>query len=228
VALTDRTALSRLPERGSHERELVNAILDEGIIAQVGITTERGPLVLPMVYGRLGDALYLHGAPASRFVRRAKQGVPVCVTVTLVDALVLARSTFHHSINYRSVVVFAEAEEVAELDERAAALEAIVEHLVPGRTSEARAANEKEVRGTVVLRVPIDEASAKVRTGPPSDDHEDLELDVWAGLVPVTTTFGTPVGDGAGRDVAMAGSAASYRRPSGGVRAGREVGHAPR
>ena len=212
VAVTERTALGRMPERGTHDRSEVDAILDEGFVAHVGLATERGPVVLPMVYGRVGDGLYLHGAPASKFVRRAKHGVPVCVTVTLVDGLVLARSTFHHSINYRSVVVFGEAVEVKDLDERAAALAAIVDHVVPGRSAEARAANETEVRGTTVLRLAIDEASAKVRTGPPKDDDEDLELPIWAGVVPVATVFGEPLGDGVGRSVPVAASAASYGR----------------
>ena len=137
----------------------------------------------------------------------------MCVTVTLVDGLVLARSTFHHSVNYRSVVVFGEAVEVEDLDERAIALAAVVEHIVPGRTGEARSATEKEVRGTVVLRLPIDEASAKVRTGAPNDDDADLALAVWAGVVPVATTFGAPVGDGIGQDMPVSPSAAGYRRP---------------
>ena len=213
VAVTDRTMLGRLPERGSHERGLVDEILDEGLVAHVGLATERGPIVLPMVYGRRDRDLFLHGAPASKFVRRAKHGVPVCITVTLVDGLVLARSTFHHSINYRSVVVLGEAVEVRDLDERAAALEAIVDHVAPGRSGEARPANEQEVRGTTVLRLPIDEASAKVRTGPPKDDDEDLELPIWAGVVPVSTVFGEPVGDGIGLPVPVAPSAASYARP---------------
>ena len=193
--MTDRTTLKRLPDRGSHEAETVRSILDEGIVCHVGFSTERGPVVIPTTYGRVGDDLYLHGSPASRMLRSLKDGIPVCVTVTLVDALVLARSTFHHSINYRSVVVFGTATEVTDADEKAAALAAFVEHIVPGRTAEARPATAKEVKGTLVLRLPIAEASAKIRVGPPIDDDEDLDLPVWAGVLPFAPVASSPVAD---------------------------------
>ncbi len=192
---TERTTLKRLPERGSHETEVIRAILDEGIVCHVGFATDRGPVVIPTTYGRIGDDLYLHGSPASRMLRSLKDGVPLCVTVTLVDGLVLARSTFHHSINYRSVVVFGTGVEVTDPVEKAEALAAFVEHIVPGRTAEARPATAKEVKGTLVLRVPLAEASAKVRVGPPVDDEEDLELRVWAGVLPFAPTAGAPIAD---------------------------------
>ena len=192
---TARTTFKRLPERGTHDLAAVHAVLDAAFVAHVGIQTDHGPVVIPTAYGRVGDQLYLHGSPASRLVRSLKQGVPVCVTVTLVDGLVLARSTFHHSINYRSVVVFGVATEVVDLDEKAVALAAFVEHVVPGRTAEVRAATEQELRGTTVLALPVVEASAKVRTGPPVDDVEDLSLPVWAGVVPLATSAGAPLAD---------------------------------
>jgi nitroimidazol reductase NimA-like FMN-containing flavoprotein (pyridoxamine 5'-phosphate oxidase superfamily) len=192
---TERTTLKRLPERGSHELDTICAILDEGIVCHVGFATERGPVVIPTTYGRVGGDLYLHGSPASRMLRSLKDGVPLCVTVTLVDALVLARSTFHHSINYRSVVVFGTGTEVTDPDEKAEALAAFVEHIVPGRTAEARVATPKEVKGTLVLRLPLTEASAKVRVGPPVDDEEDLSLPVWAGVLPFAATPGVPIAD---------------------------------
>lgn len=192
---TERTTLKRLPDRGSHDLATVRSILDEGIVCHVGFTTERGPVVIPTTYGRVADDLYLHGSPASRMLRSLKGGVPMCVTVTLIDALVLARSTFHHSINYRSVVVFGTAVEVTGHDEKADALAAFVEHIVPGRTAEARAASDKELKGTLVLRLPIIEASAKVRVGPPHDDEADLQLPVWAGVLPFAPTTGAPIPD---------------------------------
>lgn len=189
---TERTTLKRHPERGSASLAEVRAILDEGFVCHVGLVGEHGPVVIPTSYGRVGDRLYLHGSPASRLFRGLKRGVPVCVTVTLVDALVLARSTYHHSMNYRSVVVFGEAVEVTDPSEKADALAAIVEHIVPGRTADARPATELEVKGTIVLALPIVEASAKVRTGPPLDEANDLELPVWAGVLPLTTVVGAP------------------------------------
>jgi nitroimidazol reductase NimA-like FMN-containing flavoprotein (pyridoxamine 5'-phosphate oxidase superfamily) len=200
LPVTDRTALKRLPDRGSHELALINEILDEGFVCHVGFTTDRGPVVIPTAYGRVGDTMYLHGSPASRMVRTLKGGLPVCVTVTLIDGLVLARSTFHHSLNYRSVVVFGTAIEVTDRDEKAAALSSFVEHIVAGRSADARAANEKELRGTTVLALPVTEASAKVRTGGPIDDAEDLELPVWAGVLPFAKGMGEPVPDPATPD----------------------------
>jgi len=195
LPVTDRTEVKRLPARGSYERAMINEILDEGFVCHVGFATDRGPVVIPTAYGRIDDTIYLHGSPASRMVRSLKGGLPVCVTVTLVDGLVLARSTFHHSLNYRSVVVFGTATEVTGLTEKAAALGSFVEHIVPGRSADARPANDKELRGTTVLALPVTEASAKVRTGGPIDDDEDLALAVWAGVVPFATRMGAPIAD---------------------------------
>lgn len=192
---TERTRVRRLPDRASYDVEVVHAILDAGFVAHVGIATEQGPVVIPTAYGRVADQLYLHGSPASRLVRSLARGVPVCVTVTCVDGLVLARSTFHHSINYRSVVVFGTATEVTDLDQKAEALAAFVEHVVPGRTASVREATEKELRGTAVLALPLAEASAKVRTGPPVDDEADLARPVWAGVVPLAPVAGPPQPD---------------------------------
>lgn len=186
--------MRRRPDRGSYERDLAYAILDEGLVCHVGIATDDGPVVIPTLYARDGDRLLLHGSPASRLLRSARTA-EICVTVTLLDGLVLARSTFHHSANYRSVVVFGRPEVVDDLAERRAALDHLVERLVPGRTADARPPNDKELRGTVVLALPLDELSAKVRTGAPSDEDDDYALDVWAGVVPLTLTPGTPLPD---------------------------------
>ena len=213
---TARTTIGRLPERAHHERATMNAILDEGIICHVGLTTEHGPVVIPTSYARRDDELLIHGSPAATWLRDASKGTPLCVTVTLVDALVLARSAFHHSINYRSVVVFGDATPIVDLGERAAALTAIVEHLVPGRTAEVRPMHEQEIAKTLVLRIPLDEASVKIRGHGPVDDDEDYELPaVWAGLVPVTTEFGSPVHDERlAPGIPAAASATGYARPS--------------
>lgn len=210
---TPRTTLRRLPDRGSHERQLVIDILDAGFVCHVGIATDRGPVVIPTTYGRVDDSLYLHGSPASRLLRAMGGGVDVCVTVTLVDGLVLARSTFHHSINYRSVVLFGTATKVTDPEAKRAALAAFVDHVVPGRTGEARPATDAEIRGTLVLALPIAEASAKVRTGPPVDEPDDHALDVWAGVLPLRVTAGDPVTD-AGCAVPLSPSVAAWsRRP---------------
>lgn len=192
---TDRTTLKRLPERGSHERTTVEAILDEALICHLGLVDPEGrPFVIPTIHARVGDAVYLHGSPASRALRTgANQPTDVCVTATIVDGLVLARSAFHHSMNYRSVVVYGAAVRVEDVQEKVAALEALVEHVVRGRGAGSRVPNEKEVKGTLVLRLPLDEASAKVRTGGPNDDAEDLDLPVWAGHVPLSVVAGDPV-----------------------------------
>ena len=189
-----RARVRRLAERGRYDRAEVEAILDEGFVCHVGWVGETGPVVIPTAYGRIGDHLYLHGAPANATLRHASPGVPVCVTVTLVDGLVLARSAFHHSINYRSVVIYGTGVEVTDDEEKRAALAAVVEHIVPGRGADARPPTTSELRATRVVRVPLHEASAKVRTGGPKDDPEDLDLPVWAGQVPLRT-----VRDPAGR-----------------------------
>src|SRR5688572_1865409 len=192
---TPRTTVRRLPARGSYDTAVLKAILDEALVCHVGFVAEGQPFVIPTSYGRVGDVLYLHGSPASRMLRALKDGVPVCVTVTLLDGLVLARSAFHHSMNYRSAVLLGTAVEVADPAERDLALKAIVDHIVPGRWDSIRWPNEKELRGTLVLRLPIDEASAKIRTGPPVDDEEDYALPVWAGVLPFRTVTGAAVAD---------------------------------
>jgi hypothetical protein len=187
-APTTRTAVRRKADRGRYERELVHAILDEALVCHVGFTTDDGPVVLPTMHARVDDTIYLHGAVGNAMLRAAADGVPVCVTVTLLDGLVLARSAFHHSMNYRSVVVFGTATPVTEPGAKLAALEALIERIHPGRWSEARQPTDAELRQTLVVAVPLDEASAKVRTGPPIDDAEDYALDVWAGEIPLVTT----------------------------------------
>ncbi len=217
LPVTERTTIGRLPERGTRDRETMNAILDEGLICHVGLSTQRGPVVIPTTYGRRDDELLIHGSPAATWLRTAGKGTPICVTVTLVDALVLARSAFHHSINYRSVVVFGVAEPITEPADKADALTAIVERLVPGRTAEVRPMRDEEVAKTLVLRIPLDEASVKIRAAGPSDDDEDYALpDVWAGLVPVTTAFGEPLDDDRlAPGIPAPRSATGYHRPTG-------------
>jgi hypothetical protein len=185
----------RYPGRGRYDRETVHTVLDAGLVAHVGFVVEGDPFVIPMVYARRDDELLLHGSPATRLFRTLRPAPRICATVTLVDGLVLGRSAFHHSANYRSAVVVGHPEDVEDLDERAAALEAITERLAPGRVEHLRPMSEKEVRGTRVVRLPITEASAKVRTGPPVDEEEDYELPIWAGVLPLTTGFGELVAD---------------------------------
>jgi nitroimidazol reductase NimA-like FMN-containing flavoprotein (pyridoxamine 5'-phosphate oxidase superfamily) len=192
---TARTTLRRLPKRGSFERETVNAILDEGFVCHVGFVIDGQPFVIPTAYGRKGDVLYIHGARASRMQKALAAGADVCVTVTLVDGLVLARSAFHHSINYRSVVVFGRARVVEDEGEKSAALEAFTEHIMPGRWADVRRPTRQELAATTVLAIRLSEASAKVRTGPPIDDEEDYELPVWAGVLPLEVSHGAPVAD---------------------------------
>ncbi len=192
-SLTERTRLRRLPERGRHDRATIDAILDAGFVCHVGFVAAGQPYVIPTGYARAGDRLYIHGSAASRMIRSLAGGVSVCVTVTLVDALVLARSAFHHSVNYRSVVILGRAHPVEDPVEKMEALRAFTNHLVAGRFEEARRPTDQELKGTSVLRLGLEEASAKVRTGPPNDDEEDLALDIWAGIVPLTTSPGTPV-----------------------------------
>jgi nitroimidazol reductase NimA-like FMN-containing flavoprotein (pyridoxamine 5'-phosphate oxidase superfamily) len=186
-----RTTVKRLPERGHYDRETIHAILDEGLVCHVGFAVEGKPVVIPTTYGRVGDELFIHGSPASRTLRGLKNGtIEACVTVTLLDGLVLAKSSFHHSMNYRSVVVFGTATEIRDRDERRAALDAIVDHILPGRSGEARAPSELELKGTTVLRLSLVEASAKVRTGGPKDDDDDHALPVWTGVLPLRLTAG--------------------------------------
>lgn len=194
-APTEKTILKRLPKRAEYDRAAVNEILDEGFVCHVGFVVEGQPFVIPTGYARTGDRLYIHGSQASRMLRALRGGVEVCVTVTLVDGLVLARSAFHHSMNYRSVVVFGRAQVVDEPAEKWEALRSLTEHIAPGRWEQSRQPNESEMKATMVLRLPLVEASAKVRTGPPLDDEEDYALPVWAGVVPLKLTAETPIND---------------------------------
>ena len=192
---TTRTTLKRLPERGKYDRDVVYKILDEGFVCHVGFVVDGHPFVIPTGYGRVGDTLYIHGSAASRMLRSLAGGIPVSVTVTLVDGLVLARSAFHHSINYRSVVIFGRAELVEDEKDKMAALAALTEHIVPGRWDEVREPNAQELKGTTVLALPIVEVSAKVRTGPPKDDEVDCAIPVWAGELPLQMVTLAPVAD---------------------------------
>lgn len=213
---TDRTTVGRLAERATRDRATAEAILDEGILCHLGLVTEHGPLVIPTSYARRDDELLVHGSPAATWLRATGKGTPVCVTVTHVDGLVLARSGFHHSMNYRSVVVFGTATAITDDAEKSTALDAIVEHLVPGRTAEIRPMHDQEIATTLVVRVPLTEASVKIRTGGPSDDEEDYALaDVWAGVIPARVTFGAPIPDARlAPDIGVAASAVGYERPT--------------
>lgn len=194
LAQTDRTSVRRLAERGTFDRALAHAIIDEAYIAHVGFVVDGAPKVLPMTYGRDGDVLYLHGAVGNAMLR-ASAGAEVCVTITLLDGLVMARSAFHHSMNYRSVVLLGRAEKVEGDDEKRRAFDVIVDHVLPGRSATARPANPSELRTTLVLKLAIDEGSAKVRTGGAVDDEEDHGLPVWAGVIPLTLAAGAPEQD---------------------------------
>ncbi len=195
IAATERTRVRRLANRASYDLETIHSILDEALICHVGFAVEDKPVVIPTIHWREGNQLYFHGSVASRMLRNLRDGVDACVTVTLLDGLVLARSAFHHSMNYRSVVVFGKAREVSDREEKLRALTALVEHVVPGRSPIVRAPNESELRQTLVLALPIEEASAKIRTGGPVDDEDDYALPVWAGVVPLTLVKGEPVED---------------------------------
>lgn len=193
LAITERTKLKRLPKRGVYDREEVYRILDEGFVCHVGFVADGQPFVIPTAYGRDGNTLFVHGAKASRMLKALRDGAEVCVTVTLVDGLVLARSAFHHSMNYRSVVVFGRARLVESYDEKMDALRAFTDHVVPGRWQASRTPSLPELDATLVLALPLNEASAKVRTGPPIDDEEDMSLPVWAGVIPLSYAAGSPV-----------------------------------
>ena len=192
---TPRTRLVREAERGVYDRETAYRILDEGFLCHVGFVADGQPFVIPTSYGRKDDRLYIHGSAASRMLRQMKEGVPVCVTVTLLDGLVLARSIFNHSMNYRSVVILGKATPVDDALEKVEALRLLSEHIIPGRWADARQPNERELKATLVMRVPIEEFSAKVRSGPPIDDEDDYSFPTWAGVVPLETVSRPPIND---------------------------------
>jgi nitroimidazol reductase NimA-like FMN-containing flavoprotein (pyridoxamine 5'-phosphate oxidase superfamily) len=192
---TARTSMQRLPKRGAYDRATIDAILDEALTCHLALVRDGHPLAIPTLHARVGDYVYVHGSAASRTLRALTAGVEVCLTVTLVDGLVLARSAFHHSVNYRSVMLFGTAEPVQGADRKRQALAAFTEKLVPGRWPDVRPPSEKELKATTVLRLGLTEASAKVRGGPPLDEDEDHELDVWAGVIPLTVRRLAPVPD---------------------------------
>lgn len=192
---TSRTKLQRRPKRGSYNRETIYQILDEGFVCHIGFTVDDQPYVIPTGYARDGDDLLIHGSSASRMMRALAWEIDVCVTVTLIDGIVLARSAFHHSMNYRSVVIFGKAQLVKTDEEKFKALRLFTEHIVPGRWQEVRPPNANELKATTVLRLPITEASAKIRTGDPVDDEDDYNLEVWAGVLPLQIAPGTPLDD---------------------------------
>lgn len=214
LSVSDRSRLRRKVDRGATDRAALYGVLDEGMICHIGFVDGGSPVVIPTSYGRDGDTVYLHGSTGTRLLRRLAEGRPLCLTVTLVDGLVLARSVMHHSMNYRSAVVFGAARPVTDADERARAFEVIVEHLVPGRWAEARHPTRKEAAATAVLAVELTEASVKLRTGPPNDDDDDLDLPVWAGVVPLTQQAGPPIAAAAlSTEVSTPAYVADYRRP---------------
>ena len=192
---TPRTRVVRESDRGVYDRDTVNRILDEGFLCHVGFVVDGQHFVIPTSYGRNADELYIHGTAASRMLRNLDRGIPVCVTFTLLDGLVLARSVFNHSMNYRSVVILGTAMLVDNPEEKLTALLALSEHILPGRWDDSRQPNEKELKATSVLRIPIEEFSAKVRVGPPIDDEPDYTFPTWAGVIPLDTAIGTPIRD---------------------------------
>ena len=195
-APSPRTRIKRVAENARYDRNTIDAILDSGIVCHLGFLQEGQPFVIPTLHARIGDDVYVHGSAASRALRRLREGIDACLTVTLIDGIVLARSVFEHSVNYRSVVVLGRAAQVEHVDEKRAALQAFTEKLLPGRWADARQPTTKELKATAVLRLPLDEASAKVRSGPPDDGGTpDAELDVWAGVIPLVVHALPPVPD---------------------------------
>ncbi|MHB1537185.1 MAG: pyridoxamine 5'-phosphate oxidase family protein [Solirubrobacteraceae bacterium] len=188
----DLTRPRRLPRRVSHDREAIDAILDEAHVAHLGVSIDGQPRVVPTLHARLGDVVCFHGSAASQTLRALAAGAPACLTVTLIDGFVLARSALHHSVNYRSAMIFGQAKPILDDEQRRAALEALVERLLPGRSGEVRAPTEQELRATIILALPLSDASAKVRSGPPLDDPEDLSLRTWAGEIPLALRAGAP------------------------------------
>ena len=213
---TERTRVRRMPQRASYDAAVVEAILAEGLYCHIGFSVDGQPYVIPTIYARIEDRLYIHGSAASRMLRTIGGRMPVCVTVTLLDGLVLARSTFHHSMNYRSVVILGEAAEVTDPDEKMTALKAIVDHVMVGRWEDVRQPSPQELKATSVIRVPLAEVSAKIRTGPPVDDAEDYLLDCWAGEVPLRLVPQPPVADPQlWSGIALPAYAKDYRRQTG-------------
>ena len=196
VATTDRTKVRRLADRGRYDWDTIHSILDEGLVCHLGFAVDGRPWVMPTTYARVENRLYVHGAAANFALKTLASGVDACVTVTLLDGLVLARSAFHHSMNYRSVMIFGRAERVDDPQEQYDSMIAIVEHLVPGRSADTRLPSPEELRKTLIVRLELDECSAKVRTGGPIDDEEDMALGHWAGVLPLTMVPGEPVPDG--------------------------------
>ncbi len=192
---TPNTQIKRAPKRGHYDFETIASILDEGLVCHIGFVVDDQPFVIPTAYGRVGDRVYIHGSPMSRMLKSLLTGVDVCFTVTLLDGLVLARSVYHHSMNYRSVVLFGKAQAVLDPDEKLIALKAFTEHVMQGRWDAVRSPNEAELTATLVLSLPIAEASAKIRTGPPLDDAADCDLPVWAGILPFAPVAGVPLAD---------------------------------
>lgn len=212
TAPSPQTTVRRHPERGVYDRGTIDAILDEALFCHIGFVADGRPFVIPTIHARTGDVLYLHGSPASRMLRTLAGGLDVCVTVTILDGLVLARSVYNHSMNYRSVLVLGNARPVDDREEKLAALAAIVEHVARGRSADARPPSDKELAGTSVLAITLDEASAKMRTGPPKDFDEDVPLPIWAGVVPLRLAAGEPITE-ADADVPTPGYALDYQRP---------------
>ena len=211
--IIERNRVRRVPKRGQYDKDTIYRILDEGLVCHVGLAEDGQPVVIPMNYARRDDAVILHGAPASRLLKYVQAGHPVCVTVTLLDGLVLARSVYHHSMNYRSVVVFGRGRLIEAEQEKLAALEVLTEHILPGRWQDARRPNRQELDATAVVSVAIETASAKVRTGPPADDEDDYQLPVWAGVLPIQQQVLTPVNDPRlRRDIPLPSSISNYRR----------------
>lgn len=192
---TDRTRVRRLPKRGAYDRATIDAILDEGLVCHAGFVADGQPFVIPTLYARDRDRVILHGSAASRMLTTLEGGVDVCVTVTLADGLVVARSAFHSSMNYRSVMLLGRAHVVDEPEDKMQALRALVDHLIPGRWDDCRLPNDQEMKATLVIALPIDEASAKVRSGPPLDEEEDFATRYWSGVLPFSHTTGTPIPD---------------------------------
>ena len=209
---TPRSEVRRLPERAAYDRDAINAIIDEALLCHIGFIDKGNPVVIPTIHARIGNTLYFHGSPASRMLRSMKQGIEVSVAVTILDGLVVARTPFAQDLNYRSVVAFGEARMVDDPAEKLAALKAITDHVTPGRWGDSRPSTEKEIRATLVVAVPLDEASAKIGADPPEDEEEDLDLTFWAGVVPLSLVAGKPI-PAEGVDWPAPDYLANYARP---------------